>query len=40
MIKNSIIIPVFNEYENILDLIKDIEIEFKQEINNNEIEVI
>tara|TARA_Y100000816_G_scaffold278349_1_gene249439 strand:- start:523 stop:1479 length:957 start_codon:yes stop_codon:yes gene_type:complete len=40
MIKNSIIIPAFNEYENILDLIKDIEIEFKQEISNNEIEVI
>tara|TARA_B110000483_G_C18206538_1_gene548031 strand:- start:184 stop:1137 length:954 start_codon:yes stop_codon:yes gene_type:complete len=40
MIKNSIIIPAYNEYENIVELISEIENEFSDEIDKKEIELI
>ena len=40
MIKNSIIIPAYNEYENIIELISEIENEFSDEIDKKEIELI
>jgi glycosyltransferase involved in cell wall biosynthesis len=40
MIKNSIIIPAYNEYENIIELISEIENEFSDEVDKKEIELI
>ena len=40
MIINSIVIPAYNEYENLLELLKKYEKEFSLEINQKQIEVI